>query len=963
MEMKLRVIYLYFLVLALFTGCAPKLERNILDFYQTYSVVKNLLLGSPQFSFYYPENTKILTLGEAITITPIANKEIVSCTITPELPVGLNLASNCTISGTPTVISSSTIYLVQGVDASSTFATNITLSVLSQAPSSLVYPNSPFVFSLGLPIAQQVPSYTGTITSCTSTPALPPGLLLTPNCTLEGTPSTLQAISSYTISGSNSYGTISTMIQITISATPPSALNYSGSPYIFTINTMIPTITPTFTGTITSCSASPALPTGLTINPSNCALSGTPTSLQSATNHLITASNAFGSTTYNITISVLIAPPSSLNYAGNPYIFTQGLAISTITPTYSGTITSCSASPALPTGLGINNATCEITGTPSNVQSSTDYTITASNSSGSTTTTINITINIAPPDSLTYTGSPFTFTQNTTIPTLSPTTLNGTVTSCTASPSLPVGLGINNSTCAITGTPTTVQAATNYTITASNSSGSTSTNISIQISLAPPANLTYPSSSYAFTMSIPITPVTPTFTGTVTNCVSSPPLPTGLAINPTTCTISGNPTVLQPATSYTITASNTSGSTTATISIQVVLLPPANLVYSGSPFEFIQNEAILPVTPTFTGTVTNCVSAPPLPTGLAINPTTCVITGTPTTTQASTDYTITASNGYGSTTTTISIKIVLPGKIYFSNYDGTTSRGGRYGNARKLTGSSITNFGNTGLSLAIALDETRDILYMAGSTASETTIFVFKNASTNSGTSPITLTHSSITRVAGLAIDPVNDVLYAVTFVTSGAYTNRNIIRITSASTKTSLSAPNEPHVATSTVLHPDSQGVRRIVFDNQRNLLYVCEYGQHKIFVFDNAHTITGLSNTISPAREITGIAAPAGIDIDIPNDILYVSSFSGNSVSVLNNASTQQNAAVISRTITSAQFSNPAGLRYIPSLNRLYVSNFGLGSISYFENANSINGFTNATGTLTGITNITDVSIDLSR
>ncbi|MCP5500604.1 MAG: putative Ig domain-containing protein [Leptospiraceae bacterium] len=81
---------------------------------------------------------------------------------------------------------------------------------------------------------------------------------------------------------------------------------------------------------------------------------------------------------------------------------------------------------------------------------------------------------------VTYSGSPFTFTQNLSITTQTPT-VTGTVTSCTASPTLPAGLSIAATTCVISGTPTTVQSATSYTITATNSAGNTTATISIKV--------------------------------------------------------------------------------------------------------------------------------------------------------------------------------------------------------------------------------------------------------------------------------------------------------------------------------------------------------------------------------------------------------------------------------------------------------------------------------------------------
>lgn len=84
--------------------------------------------------------------------------------------------------------------------------------------------------------------------------------------------------------------------------------------------------------------------------------------------------------------------PSALTYTGSPYSFAKGTAITTQTPTVTGTITSCTASPTLPTGLSIATTTCAISGTPTANQAATSYTVTATNSAGSTTATISIAI-------------------------------------------------------------------------------------------------------------------------------------------------------------------------------------------------------------------------------------------------------------------------------------------------------------------------------------------------------------------------------------------------------------------------------------------------------------------------------------------------------------------------------------------------------------------------------------------
>ncbi|WCL48788.1 Ig domain-containing protein [Leptospira sp. GIMC2001] len=174
------------------------------------------------------------------------------------------------------------------------------------------------------------------------------------------------------------------------------------------------------------------------------------------------------------------AAPSSLFYAGSPYSWTRDLEISTIAPTFNGSVSSCISSPILPTGILIDNLNCAISGTPTVSQSDSSYTITAANSNGSTTANINININVVlPPSSLSYVGSPYTFGVGQAITTLTPT-FSGSITSCTSSPTLPSGLSIDNTTCAISGTPSGPQASTIHTITASNANGNTTTTIDIE---------------------------------------------------------------------------------------------------------------------------------------------------------------------------------------------------------------------------------------------------------------------------------------------------------------------------------------------------------------------------------------------------------------------------------------------------------------------------------------------------
>jgi hypothetical protein len=84
-----------------------------------------------------------------------------------------------------------------------------------------------------------------------------------------------------------------------------------------------------------------------------------------------------------------------------------------------------------------------------------------------------------------------------------------------------------------------------------------------------PPTISYNPSSVVGTVGQPITPITPTTTGTILSC-SAPGLPAGLMINPD-CSITGTPTGASSGT-YTVTAEFQCGSSSTTVTITVV--PP-----------------------------------------------------------------------------------------------------------------------------------------------------------------------------------------------------------------------------------------------------------------------------------------------------------------------------------------------------------------------------------------------------
>lgn len=281
---------------------------------------------------------------------------------------------------------------------------------------------------------------------------------------------------------------------------------------------------------------------------------------------------SFGCSSSSKSNSNQTAAPSNLVYPAATITVTTGQAIPASTPTVTGSVTSYSISPALPAGLALNSTTGVISGTPTASSPTTTYTITATNSGGATTTTIQLTVSapLPPPSGLSYPQTTINAIVGQAIATDTPT-VTGTVSSYTVAPALPAGLSINATTGTISGTPTVVATQASYTVTAVNASGSTTATVQITVNSAVPAPsaLTYPQTNVNAAVGESVIPNIPSYTGTVTMFTVNPALPAGLLFDSSTGAITGTPTAQSTQTTYTVTASNQGGNTTATVSIAV----------------------------------------------------------------------------------------------------------------------------------------------------------------------------------------------------------------------------------------------------------------------------------------------------------------------------------------------------------------------------------------------------------
>ncbi|MFO1518328.1 MAG: hypothetical protein U1F57_01475 [bacterium] len=235
--------------------------------------------------------------------------------------------------------------------------------------------------------------------------------------------------------------------------------------------------------------------------------------------------------------------------------------------------------------------------------------------------------------------------------------------------------------------------------------------------------------------------------------------------------------------------------------------------------------------------------------------------------------------------------------------------------------------GNQGAILFV-LDEANDAVY------------IYDNATTLNGTlvpnrTLSGATNTGISSPTTVAVDSIRDILYV------SDSTNQDVLAFIPASTVNGDVAPTRKY--------PGVKKGGAAFYDETNDRLYITDVTDKAVKVWDKISTLQdGTANN----RTIKFNFEPAGMMVDTQRDFLYVGDPSTASVQVFPNASTSSGNPTAVRTIkdSSQAFVNLSGLDMNILNDILFVSDSGIKSVEMFDQTSTLNGTVAATRELDG-------------
>lgn len=397
--------------------------------------------------------------------------------VTPDLPVGITLDSTTgAISGSSDDVVAETVYTLMAVDskggALGTDTTQFTLAIEERDALRTSMPNvaGKLYSDLGA-ITPVSTNAIGTVTY-TLSPTLPSGLVFDPTTgVITGTPETVLSVQQFTLTATDSKGGAlgTATANFTLTVADRAALEFVtdgaqtvllAEPYSLAL-----AVKNVVGNTVTWTEVSGTLPDGLTFDAVSGTISGTATTYDERTTFTVKAADDFGGevTTSFVFAVGIAAGDLTITASGGTTRVDEAFAITS--PTTSDTIGTVTWSlSAGSTGLSIDPATGEISGTPSTVFD-TDVAITVKDITGRRgATTIRVTS--LPRIDLSVTASiAASFNYDIIDQQAVATQVVGTEVWSISGPALPNGLSLDTATGAILGKPLETGAFGPYTLT------------------------------------------------------------------------------------------------------------------------------------------------------------------------------------------------------------------------------------------------------------------------------------------------------------------------------------------------------------------------------------------------------------------------------------------------------------------------------------------------------------------
>lgn len=410
----------------------------------------------------------------------------------------------------------------------------------------------------------------GEVESFEVSPALPEGLELDAATGLiHGTlqPGKLVDEATYVVTAKNEAGQVQTELVFAVKDTPPVGVSYPTARDCIIVGQAISWAPATECGDSSNWSVSPDLPVGLVLEPGSGKIVGTATEITDAKSYEISATNSGGKATVTLTLEVKAGRPKAPMYPMSE----EGLVLHVgeafeVAPEDCGADVTFSISPSLPSGLHLDEVTGVISGTPQEEADLMDYEVTVSNMSGSEAASFPLTVRPEKPHDLRYPDLAESYQVGDTVSLQAE--VQGMVKDFVVVPALPEGLSIDGATGEISGTLQSLCDLSTHTVTASSEEGKATAELKFTVVVSAPSNFTYPMASPSYAAGEPID-LEAEIEGSNCSFTVEPALPEGISLDGTTGQITGTPLGECPETTYTLTATNSSGSTSTSLTFQV----------------------------------------------------------------------------------------------------------------------------------------------------------------------------------------------------------------------------------------------------------------------------------------------------------------------------------------------------------------------------------------------------------